>query len=159
VATYQIKKNRKAIAILKIDDFLHENSLLTLLIGVWSVFAGLPPSDFMRVHTKAQFSGFRNPPHSKSICLYLCPLASDLFSLILHAYQRPITYLLFHCWVSRMRVMNIEKTSEDPGAEVVLVYNTVHLSDTGPLPTQYEGMVEKARHHSANRVFLLSVDM
>lgn len=59
--TYRIKENRKAIAILKIDDFLHVNSLLTLLIGVWSLFAGLPPPDFMRVRTNGHFSGLITP--------------------------------------------------------------------------------------------------
>lgn len=69
--TYRIKENRKAIAILKIDDFLHVNSSLTLLIGVWSMFAGLPPSDFMRAHAKGQFSRVQkfSRPRFKSICL------------------------------------------------------------------------------------------
>lgn len=57
MVTYQIKENRKAIAILKIDDFLHVNSSLTLLIGVWSVFAAchlLTLSSYQQAILRAQ---------------------------------------------------------------------------------------------------------
>lgn len=79
MVTFGIKENRKAIAILKIDYFLHVNSLLTLLIAVWSMFAGLPPSDFMRVHTKGQFSGLRNLPPLKKHLFTNLPIGINPF--------------------------------------------------------------------------------
>lgn len=71
-----IKENRKAIAILKIDDFLCVNAVLTLLIGVLRV-CWLATSDFgeFRPRDSSQGSEIYSLPHLKSTCLYICLLA------------------------------------------------------------------------------------
>lgn len=99
----------------------------------WSVVSVccLPPPDFEFVPTGNSQGSVILRPHFKSICLYVCLWASNLFTLTLSAYQRPIPYTSFHSYVSKENWLNIEGTSEDPGAEMLPVHNTMHLDDVG----------------------------
>lgn len=112
--TYRIKENRKTIAIVKIDDFLRVNCALTLLIGAWSVFAGLPPPACMRVHTSGTV--LRAQPSLASILkafVYRCVCwHREPFLLDLSACQRLIPRLWFHSYASEENLQNIENTLE-----------------------------------------------